>query len=465
MIDFEDDISVYLWLEKPLQLLNNMLQQLEDLSVKPSEVVRQTYEHISAHVTVETWTEKETYSVFGKTFRIPEDRDQFLKYLKGKIWCSYRKNFCAIGGTGPTTDSGWGCMLRAGQMMLAEGLVRMNLGKDWTYETDKVKENSNSPYWRLLNQIIDKRSSRYSIQAIAQMGVSENKPVGSWFGPTNICNVIRKLSEFDEQNNYKCHLAMGNTMIIEEIERLMVDVCEADDSNGEPSSASKTNNDSKSTWKPLIMLTSSRIGLEQVNPSNLNHLKQLLDDPCSLGFVGGKPNSAYYFLGHSDENKFVYLDPHITQSVPEFSKPSTSNSTLSFDDSTYHCNTPRRLAFSKLDPCLSLGFFFKTRQSFDVFCQRQFTYENKEPGDGRLLTIVHSLSPFNTTIHTFTTSSTRKKKDANEKKSINQKSGDDEEEDESSSDEESYEILEVIYDDDDDVDDEDTEIVTDTAQL
>ena len=109
-----------------------------------------------------------------------------------------------MGSTGATSDSGWGCMLRSGQMMLAEALIRLNLGKgdlinksslinkyflDWNYDEQDV-ENQHA-YWKILEQLVDRRSSRYSIHQIASMGVDEGKRVGAWFGPTTISHVLR----------------------------------------------------------------------------------------------------------------------------------------------------------------------------------------------------------------------------------------------------------------------------------
>ncbi len=37
----------------------------------------------------------------------------------------FRRNYLYLGGpSGPTKDTGWGCMMRCGQMMLAEAYLR-----------------------------------------------------------------------------------------------------------------------------------------------------------------------------------------------------------------------------------------------------------------------------------------------------------------------------------------------------
>lgn len=51
----------------------------------------------------------------------------FVEAFQQLIWATYRRNFPPIEGEGGlllTSDTGWGCMVRTAQMMVAEALVR-----------------------------------------------------------------------------------------------------------------------------------------------------------------------------------------------------------------------------------------------------------------------------------------------------------------------------------------------------
>ena len=58
----------------------------------------------------------DVHFIQGHTMHIKELTD-FENIVKEFIWITYRSHFDPIGGL--TSDSGWGCMIRVGQMMLA----------------------------------------------------------------------------------------------------------------------------------------------------------------------------------------------------------------------------------------------------------------------------------------------------------------------------------------------------------
>ncbi len=53
---------------------------------------------------------------------VPPHVVAFLKHYNSIVWMTYRTNFEPIPGTVLTTDCGWGCMIRSGQMLLATAL-------------------------------------------------------------------------------------------------------------------------------------------------------------------------------------------------------------------------------------------------------------------------------------------------------------------------------------------------------
>lgn len=52
-----------------------------------------------------------------------------LQILQSSFLAAAAHAVCCVGGVGPTSDFGWGCMLRCGQMMLAEALIRRHLSR------------------------------------------------------------------------------------------------------------------------------------------------------------------------------------------------------------------------------------------------------------------------------------------------------------------------------------------------
>lgn len=136
--------------------------------------------------------------LLGRKYSTLHELDDLMADFRSRLWITYRSGFAPIGGVGPSTDSGWGCMLRCGQMVVAQALIVKHLGRDWRWSAldggspgSPEKSEKYSTYQRILGMFIDQKNCCYSIHQIAQMGAVEGKPVGTWFGPNTIAQALK----------------------------------------------------------------------------------------------------------------------------------------------------------------------------------------------------------------------------------------------------------------------------------
>lgn len=305
---------------------------------------------------------KDPVWVLGKKYRAIDDLEIIRKDIRSKFWFTYRRGFVQIGDTGLTSDKGWGCMLRCGQMVLAQALACLHLGRDWCWDP----ETRNTAYLQILHMFEDRRAATYSIHQIALMGASEGKEVGQWFGPNTVTQVLKKLAVYDEWSSVVIHVALDNTVIVDEIKQLCKSAGAHHESSLQSSGEESSNHPLDRSWKPLVLVVPLRLGLSEINPVYVQGLKTCFTFRQSLGVIGGKPNHALYFIGCVGD-EVIYLDPHTTQPAG-FVEEKEQEHEKAFDAS-YHCQYASRMHILHMDPSVAACFFCSTEDEFNLLCK------------------------------------------------------------------------------------------------
>jgi len=320
--------------------------------------------------------------LLGKQYELPQDSEKLSDDIRSKLWITYRRNFPPIDENARyTTDRGFGCMIRCGQMVLANALLNKNLGRDWRWSPQGLESNPDV-YNRILRLFQDKDESTYSIHNIVRVGQQEGKVVGEWFGPNTIAQALKRIACTQSQGSsinptyqneamISIDAALDNIVVVDEIKsKFMIENLSINLNNGrDPTSSS--NMPTFSEWLPGILFIQLRLGLTKINPLYFEGLRKTFHLKNSLGIIGGRPNHALYLIGYIEDD-IIYLDPHSTQQYVDFdSREAEANLSdcSAAIDSSYHCVGPEKMPLDRLDPSLALCFYFHTEEDFDEWCE------------------------------------------------------------------------------------------------
>ncbi|KAG9192397.1 cysteine protease ATG4 [Alternaria panax] len=318
----------------------------------------------------------------------------FLDDFESRIWMTYRSGFTAIqksqdpkatsamsfrvrmqnlASPGFTSDTGFGCMIRSGQCILANALQILRLGRDWRYQ-EKPDEKQHK---EILSLFADDPQAPFSIHRFVEHGAAVcGKYPGEWFGPSAAARCIQDLVHKYREAGLRVYVSGDGADVYED---KLKQIAMEDD--GE--------------WQPTLILVGTRLGIDKITPVYWEALKASLQMKQSIGIAGGRPSASHYFVA-TQANNFFYLDPHSTRpilpyrppsastenettassSILEASATSTSSSTTivpSSNTSSYsaeelatcHTRRIRRLQIREMDPSMLLAFLITSQEDYE----------------------------------------------------------------------------------------------------
>ncbi|XP_015234827.1 PREDICTED: cysteine protease ATG4D-like [Cyprinodon variegatus] len=321
--------------------------------------------------------------MLGKTYNLKDDGDKerFRRTFASFLWLTYRRGFPQLPGSSLTTDSGWGCVLRTGQMLLAQGLLIHLMPPGWTWSVRycAVKDDLDllhpadgaeggwmaeegggnkrgrklsvgslldrpmeATHRRVVSWFADNPAAPFGIHKLVELGKSSGKKAGDWYGPSIVAHILKKaVAASVDLPNLVVYVAQDCTVYLQDVRGL----CERPLPH---------------CWKSVIVLVPVRLGGQELNPSYISCVKKLLMLQCCIGIIGGKPKHSLFFVGFQDD-QLLYLDPHYCQPTVNIRKDN-------FALESFHCKNPRKMSFSRMDPSCTIGFYAKGQSEFECMC-------------------------------------------------------------------------------------------------
>jgi len=383
--------------------------------------------------------------LLGKTYHTLHDYDARRSDESALFWFTYRCDFPCIAPYGITSDAGWGCMLRALQMMMGQTLRLHYKSRDWR-PPQQLAMRRQDPFVRsVLTWFADFASTKESLYSLHNMvgcGLMYDQLPGEWYGPGTACYVLRDLVEMhvkqqqmqqqqQQRNNnknnhhnpkmFRVHVASGGTVYREEIDQLVAS--EALAARRAQEQQRKDNEQlahplDLASWEEeallvdgttittiaaekalpwdtsLLLLIPLRLGLKSFNSDYCQAIAHTFSLPQSVGILGGRPRGARWFYGaHADGSKILGLDPHTVQSAPRRRAARVNgqpSSVVEFSDDylqSVHTTYTETFPLAKLDPSIALGFYCRNRADLDSVLSQLQEWKKDHPGTPDLFTV------------------------------------------------------------------------------
>ncbi|CAM9661244.1 unnamed protein product [Lampetra planeri] len=349
----------------------------------------------------------------------------FRRDFATRVWVTYRREFAPLEGSSLTTDTGWGCMLRSGQMLLAQGLMQHLLGRDWQCsEAVRLLESENesqkktqSPgdsdflvvatehagshvysqpasvllssddqkvqvavHRNIIRWFADTPDAPFGIHNLVRLSRSSRKRAGDWYGPAVTAHILKKaIAEVEDKllHNTVMYVAQDCTVYKGDI----MDLCRAEASDGAVGQSHATHPTGPGWDGELIVGGNPSPASNSELGSGWRSVFILIPvrlggehfNPVYIACVKGmlEMDSCIGIIGgkpkHSlyfvgyQDDDLIYLDPHYCQPMVDLTQPD-------FPVDSYHCCPPRKTAFTKMDPSCTLGFYCRTKEDFSAFC-------------------------------------------------------------------------------------------------
>uniref|UniRef100_F6SFI7 Cysteine protease n=1 Tax=Ciona intestinalis TaxID=7719 RepID=F6SFI7_CIOIN len=320
----------------------------------------------------------------------------FLVDFHSKLWFTYRKGFPTLNDTNLTSDTGWGCMLRTAQMMIAQSFIVHLLGRNWRWTPSRLSMEQSDIHRNIITWFLDEQNIRcpfslhqlteiecialhlgilvcyliavllhsknaplhlFLIKSLQTTGLSYRCKPGNWYGPNTAAYIMQDALECAKGktellNNIMVYIAQDSTVYIDDV----IEMCEWKNTASDADLKTSTTSSNRS----VIVLIPVRLGEATLNPIYIPCIQSMLTLDQSVGIMGGKPKHSLYFIGFQDEYLF-YLDPHYCQQADH---PAAFKNDLL---QNYHCNSPRKTNISKMDPSCCLGFYCRDYKDFQSF--------------------------------------------------------------------------------------------------